>query len=444
MKKRGNQDFPFNDVSPSEDRFNTELVKPSDKGSGSSPVSFSGASQDARNTASRAFEAPSQKPQANISKAAPAAARPAFDASFFDDSSHGSGSKEKEHYQSSSRQRFEDSSSHPQRAETRDPYEDRLPKIQKAPAGRRTLDLQIQILSVIAGVMLIVVLILLYLAIFGGRKDSATAAATNTSATQVSAGITEFGSLTPIATTLGVSITPDPLATTTPSETTADTDPSSLANMPPSAEHPVIALTFDDGPSATYTPQLLDVLKEKGVPVTFFLLGVKVADADPALLQRMVAEGHEIGNHSYDHSVYTKITEEEIREQLQKTNDLILAATGITPTVMRPPQGGTNDTVLALSKEFNMACVNWSWESCPEDWEADHQTPEFISNHVIENAANGHIVLLHDIHQATVESVAAMIDGLIAKGYRFATVSDLLATLPEGEQSGVMYYYGRV
>ena len=89
-----------------------------------------------------------------------------------------------------------------------------------------------------------------------------------------------------------------------------------------------------------------------------------------------------------------------------------------------------------------MAVVNWSYQSCPEDWLKDHQTADFISNYVIDNAANGHIVLLHDIRQCTVDSIGPMIDGLRAKGYRFATVSELLATLPEGKQTGVLYCYG--
>ncbi len=313
---------------------------------------------------------------------------------------------------------------------------------QTASPRPRTLSRQIQILSIIALVMFIVMCILLTLVFAGGKKKTT---ATGTSKTSES-GIAVI-SATPAA---GITIAPaasDPSAAaqTTPGATDTsapDTDPTSLANLPPSAEHPVIALTFDDGPSPTYTPQLLDTLEAKGVHATFFVLGQMVLDADPALLQRMAADGNEIGNHSYDHSIYTDLTEDQIRAELTKTNDAIFAACGVTPTVMRPPTGGSNDTVLALSKQYNMAVVNWSYESCPEDWLKDHQTADFISNYVVENAANGHIVLLHDIRQCTVDSVAAMIDGLKAKGYRFATVSELLATLPEGKQTGVLYCYG--
>ncbi len=306
----------------------------------------------------------------------------------------------------------------------------------------RTLNRQIQILSIIALVMFIVMCILLTM-IFAGGKKKASAADTSMTTESGMAVLTATPaagvSIVPAGS--DVSVTPDASSAAT-GTSAPDTDPTSLANLPPSAEHPVIALTFDDGPSPKYTPQLLDTLEAKGVHVTFFELGQMVLDADPALLKRIIADGNEIGNHSYDHSIYTDLTEDQIRSELQKTNDAIYAACGVTPTVMRPPTGGSNDTVLKLSKEFNMAVVNWSYQSCPEDWLKDHQTADFISNYVIDNAANGHIVLLHDIRQCTVDSIGPMIDGLRAKGYRFATVSELLATLPEGKQTGVLYCYG--
>lgn len=313
-------------------------------------------------------------------------------------------------------------------------YEHRTPRA-------RTMNRQIHILTVISAVLLLIVLILGYFTFFAGKKpdedkkDSITAAAV-----MAAAGSTDVVSVTPGASNAALTPTSMPVSATPAA--TVDTDPNSLTNLPPSKEHPVIALTFDDGPSNTLTPQLLAVLEEKGVHVTFFMLGQMVLDADPAILTRMLAGGDELGNHSFDHSIYTDLTEEEIRAELTKTNDAIFAATGVYPTVMRPPTGGSNDTVLALSKEMNMPVANWSYESCPEDWLKEHQTPEFISQYVIDNAANGHIVLLHDIHSATVESVAAMIDGLKAKGFRFATVSELLAAQPEGKQNGVLYCYG--
>lgn len=312
-------------------------------------------------------------------------------------------------------------------------YENRAPR-------PRTLNRQIQILSVIAVLLLIIVLVLGYFTFFSGKKSSGAAAAT-TAATTLST-VLQGGSVTVVPGASDNTLTPTaPPVSVTP-VVTVDSDPNSLTNLPPSKEHPVIALTFDDGPSNTLTPKLLSVLEEKGVHVTFFMLGQMVLDADPAILKRMVADGDELGNHSYDHSIYTGLTEDEIRAELTKTNDAIFGAAGVYPTIMRPPTGGCNDTVLALSKELNMPVVNWSYESCPEDWLKAHQDPAFISKYVIDNAANGHIVLLHDIHSTTVDSIAAMIDGLKAKGYRFATVSELLAAQPDGKKTGVLYCYG--
>lgn len=311
-----------------------------------------------------------------------------------------------------------------------------VPVYQPRTPRPRTLNRQIQILTFISAILLLIVLILGYFAFFAGKKSSsATSASSSSTVTAVVTAASAAGSQTDITPAASANISLTPVST-------VSNDPNSLANLPPSKEHPVIALTFDDGPSNTLTPQLLDVLESKGVHATFFMLGQMVIDAKPEILKRMAADGDELGNHSYDHSVYTKLTEAQIREQLTKTNDAIFAAAGVYPTVMRPPQGGSNATVLAISKDMNLPVANWSYESCPEDWLKEHQDPTFISQYVIDNAANGHIVLLHDIHSATVDSIAAMIDGLTAKGYRFATVSELLAAQPNGEETGVLYCYG--
>jgi len=317
-------------------------------------------------------------------------------------------------------------------------YERRTPR-------PRTLNRQIQILTLISAVLLIIVLILGYFTFFPGKKSSAgsasTTAATSSPVSAVASGLPDAGASVTLASDITSGVTSAPNISVTP-VATVNNDPNSLANLPPSKEHPVIALTFDDGPSPSLTPKLLEILEAKGVHVTFFMLGQMVIDADPAILKRMVADGDELGNHSYDHSIYTKLTEAQVREQLTKTNEAIFKAAGVYPTVMRPPTGGSNATVLALSKEMNLPVVNWSYESCPQDWLKANQTVDFISNYVINNAANGHIVLLHDIHSVTVDSISAMIDGLKAKGYRFATVSELLAAQPAGKQNGVLYCYG--
>lgn len=222
-----------------------------------------------------------------------------------------------------------------------------------------------------------------------------------------------------------------------PQETVNDTP---LSELPPSIENPVIALTFDDGPSP-YTVELLDMLQSKNVKATFFLLGEQIDKFGGEIVKRIASEGHELGNHSYDHPILTRenFTQEQVVNQLKMTSEKIYQAAGANPTVFRPPTGSFNETVLAVAKSMNMYTVNWTWQSCPKDWEEDKKNPVHISNYVVENGGNGHIVLLHDIHEATVQSIPDMIDGLRTKGYRFATVSELMAFNNSGYDLGIEY-----
>ncbi len=218
----------------------------------------------------------------------------------------------------------------------------------------------------------------------------------------------------------------------TPPESSATSEPTAYSG-PPSDEHPVIALTFDDGPSTDLTGPLLDVLLEKKVKATFFVLGNRLQSSQVRgdLLRREVAEGHEIGNHTYTHQILKKADAATTRDELVRTTELIESIAGVTPTIMRPPTGGYSATTEDVTRELGLVIVNWSWQSCPEDW--NHKDdPDHIANFVIENAANGHIVLLHDTNSATLAAVPRMIDGLVEKGFRFMTVSELLSYSSEG------------
>lgn len=217
---------------------------------------------------------------------------------------------------------------------------------------------------------------------------------------------------------------------TTAPESTAAPEPTAYSG-PPSAEHPAIALTFDDGPSTKLTGSLLDVLKEKQVKATFFVLGTLLNGSREDLLRREVAEGHEIGNHTFSHQILKKADAATTRDELVRTTDLIQAIAGVTPTIMRPPTGGYSATTEDVTRELGLVIVNWSWQSCPEDW--NHKDdPDYIADFVIENAANGHIILLHDSNSATVAAIPRIIDGLAEKGFRFMTVSELLSYSSEG------------
>jgi peptidoglycan/xylan/chitin deacetylase (PgdA/CDA1 family) len=188
-----------------------------------------------------------------------------------------------------------------------------------------------------------------------------------------------------------------------------------------------VALTFDDGPVAG-TADLLDVLADKGVPATFFVVGSN-AQAQPDLLARMVSEGHVVGNHTQDHPDLTKLDAEQVRDQIDQVNDTVAEATGIRPTLLRPPYGATSPTVADVAAAEGMAQVLWNVD--PEDWKDRDST--IVQQRVLSSTNDGDIVLSHDIHETTREAYAAIIDGLVANGYTLVTVPQLLGDLEPGQ-----------
>ena len=186
---------------------------------------------------------------------------------------------------------------------------------------------------------------------------------------------------------------------------------------------PYIALTFDDGPHATLTPKLLDILKEKGVKVTFFVLGECVA-ANPGVLQRAAAEGHEIGNHSWDHKALTKGGGAGVASEINQTNAAIESAIGRKPTLVRPPYGATNAAITKrLNEEFGLKVIMWDVD--PLDWKVRNSA--HVKAEILKSTKPGSIVLSHDIHPTTIEAMAETIDALKEKGFKFVTVSELVA-----------------
>jgi peptidoglycan/xylan/chitin deacetylase (PgdA/CDA1 family) len=180
-----------------------------------------------------------------------------------------------------------------------------------------------------------------------------------------------------------------------------------------------VALTFDDGPAGP-TVALLDVLAKAGVPATSFVVGVN-ARLQPAVLARMIAEGHEIGNHSFDHKDLSTLSGEQIREQWRVTSEIISSATGVSPVLFRPPYGVTNEL---MSSTIKAPFILWSVD--PRDW-ADRDAAA-ITRRVLESARPGDIILLHDIHVTSVNAVPAIVDGLRQRGFTFVTVSTLLGS----------------
>lgn len=207
-------------------------------------------------------------------------------------------------------------------------------------------------------------------------------------------------------------------------ETTAPAAPSHKITY--SACHvdgPYIAMTFDDGPHNANTPRLLDMLKERKIHATFFMCGENVVQY-PALLKRMVAEGHEVANHSWNHPQLTKLNDEAVRSQLQRTHDAIVAACGVKPTIMRPPYGAFTERQQRWAMgEFGYKCILWDVD--PLDWKV--RNAAHVQSEILKQTVAGSIVLSHDIHKTTVDAMPATLDALAAKGFKFLTVSELIA-----------------
>ena len=176
-----------------------------------------------------------------------------------------------------------------------------------------------------------------------------------------------------------------------------------------------VALTFDDGPSF-YTEGLLDTLKEHDVKATFFVLGTQVRIQSETIL-RMFHEGHQIGNHTWDHPNLTQLSDELIQQQLQRTDDLITQIVGVPTQHMRPPYGAHNERVRAAS---GLPIIFWSVD--PLDWR--DRNAETVAARIAE-APVGAIILAHDIHKSTVDAVPAIIAALKGRGIHFVTVTKL-------------------
>lgn len=187
-------------------------------------------------------------------------------------------------------------------------------------------------------------------------------------------------------------------------------------------ELPLIAITFDDGPHPELTTKLLDILKQRGIKATFYLIGKNV-DAYPEIVRRMVAEGHEVGNHSYNHPALTRLSPTKVAQEVKKTQEAIQRATGIAPRSIRPPYGATNARLnQRFLEEFGLITILWSVD--PLDWK--YRNASRVANHILQHTRPGDIILAHDIHPSTIAAMPATLDGLLAKGYRFVTVSELL------------------
>lgn len=183
-------------------------------------------------------------------------------------------------------------------------------------------------------------------------------------------------------------------------------------------EHPVVALTFDDGPSKKYTPVLLEGLRERHVVASFFLMGKNIP-GNEELLKQMQKDGHLIGNHTYNHIQLDKVTMEKAREEIEKTSNAIYRVTGCYPVYIRPPFG-------AWRKDLDLAVTMFPvfWDVDTLDWKSKNVAS--VLSIVKKNAGDGKIILMHDGYGTSVEAALKIVDMLTEKGYEFVTVDRLL------------------
>ena len=185
---------------------------------------------------------------------------------------------------------------------------------------------------------------------------------------------------------------------------------------------PYVAMTFDDGPNATLTPKLLDLLAAHHIKATFFVIGANVVE-HPEIVARAAREGHEIENHTWSHPNLGKMSDEAVRSQLRRTDDAIKNATGMRPTLMRPPYGSISARQKRwINDEFGYEIILWDVD--PLDWK--RPGPSLVCNRIVAETRAGSIILSHDIHPGTIEAMPATFDQLEAKGFKFATVSELI------------------
>lgn len=262
------------------------------------------------------------------------------------------------------------------------------------------------------------------------------------------------------------SATPTPTNATQPTQPSVTSVPGGKTSTNPNyKDKKLIAITFDDGPHGVNTPKILDMLKEKNVKVTFFLIGENISSQSRKdIIKRAHDEGHELANHSYNHPNFKNISAEEIKEQLNKTDALIREAAGVTPILFRPPYGSYNQSI---SQQSEKAIVLWSIDS--RDWEhisAANVKKYAEANGITEEAAkdilideilfkgtskeksivsqlrHGSIILFHDIHPYSGEAVAKLIDYLKQSGeYELLTVSQLIETEQRSPAAGDVYCY---
>ena len=185
-------------------------------------------------------------------------------------------------------------------------------------------------------------------------------------------------------------------------------------------EKKILVLSFDDGPSK-YTHDLIDELNKRKINATFFVLGENIEKFHDTL-EFEVDSGNEIGIHSYKHKLFTKLTEKEIKEQINKTKDLIYDISHIDVTLIRVPYGAINDNVKTILENESLTNVLWDVDSL--DWKFKNKSKTY--NYMLKKIKGNDIILMHDSFKTSVDAAIELVDKLSREGYIFVTVSTLL------------------
>ena len=196
----------------------------------------------------------------------------------------------------------------------------------------------------------------------------------------------------------------------------------------------LVALTFDDGPNYN-TNKVIDILNKYHVPATFFVLGSKIK-GNEYILKKMKSSGMEIGNHTYSHLLLTKYSEDEIREEIDSTSNLIFEVTGKRPKLLRPSYGSFNKKIRSVSE---MPIIIWDIDTL--DWK--YHNSKRITSRVVNKVKDGDIILMHDIYSASANALDSIIPILMESGYSFVTVSDLFYYKGITLEKGKVYGYAR-
>ena len=199
-------------------------------------------------------------------------------------------------------------------------------------------------------------------------------------------------------------------------------------------EEKLIAVTFDDGPRRETTERLLDGLEERGARATFFLIGRQI-QGNEDLVERMRAEGHQVGSHTWNHVRLTGLPAETLREEVDRTEKALEDLLGENSYWLRPPYGAVDAADRDL---IRTPMIKWSID--PRDWE--RLDAGQVTAAVLEAAAPNQIILLHDIYPTSVDAALAVVDALQREGYRFVTVAELLEANGINPEAGVLYCSG--